>query len=50
MKNLLLDLLGLTGFGLLCYGLYLKYGVEVTFITSGALLLLLAIFSSGGKR
>lgn len=49
MKNVILDLLGLTGFGLLCYGVYLKYGLEITLIGSGALLLLLAIWASRGK-
>lgn len=49
MRSIILDLLGLTGFGLLCYGVYLKYGVDVTLICSGILLLLLAIFASRGK-
>lgn len=49
MRNVILDLLGLTGFGLLCCGIYLKYGTDVTLMCSGALLLLLAIIASRGK-
>lgn len=49
MRTLILDLLGLTGFGLLCHGVYLKYGIDVTLMCSGSLLLLLAIIASRGK-
>ena len=44
MRNVILDLLGLTGFGILCSGIYLKYGADVSLICGGALLLLLVIF------
>ncbi len=49
MRNIILDLLGLTGFGILCSGVYLKYGLDISLICSGILLLLLAIFASRGK-
>ncbi|WGE81824.1 hypothetical protein NYR66_02200 [Actinobacillus equuli subsp. haemolyticus] len=49
MRNVILDLLGLTGLGLLCSGIYLKYGLEVTLMCAGILLLLLVIFASRGK-
>ena len=49
MRNVILDLLGLTGFGILCSGIYLKYGLDVSLICVGALLLLLVIFASRGK-
>lgn len=49
MRNAILDLLGLTGFGLMCGGIYLKYGLDIALMTSGGFLLLLAIVASRGK-
>lgn len=50
MRTIILDLLGLTGFGLMFYGVYLKYGADIALIGSGALLLLLTILASRGKQ
>lgn len=50
MRTVILDILGLTGFGLLSYGVYLKYGAGIALICSGALLLLLTILASRGKQ
>lgn len=49
MRSIILDLLGLTGLGLLCSGTYLKYGLDVSLMCGGILLLLLVIFASRGK-
>lgn len=49
MRNIIFDLLGLTGLGLLCSGIYLKYGLEFALMGSGALILLLVILASRGK-
>ena len=49
MRNVILDLLGLTGFVLLCSGVHLKYGLDVSFMCGGTLLLLLVISVSRGK-
>ena len=50
MRTVILDLLGLTGFGLMSYGVSLKYGADIALIGSGALLLLLTILASRGKQ
>nr|DAP94083.1 MAG TPA: hypothetical protein [Caudoviricetes sp.]DAS54024.1 MAG TPA: hypothetical protein [Caudoviricetes sp.] len=50
MRTVILDLLGLTGFGLMSYGVYLKYGADIALIGSGVLLLLLTILASRGKQ
>lgn len=49
MRNIILDLLGLTGFGVLCSGVYLKYGLDIALMLAGSLLLLLVIFAIRGK-
>lgn len=43
MRNLILDTLGLAGYGALCYGLYLRFGLADALIYGGTLLILLAL-------
>lgn len=50
MRNIIFDLLGLTGLGLFCSGVYLKYGLDNALIVSGALILFLVIWAVRGKR
>lgn len=49
MRSIILDLLGLAGLGLLCSGIYLKYGLDITLMCGGILLLLLVMLASRGK-
>ncbi|NWO11742.1 hypothetical protein HLV40_15225 [Chromohalobacter salexigens] len=43
MRHYLFDILGLSGFGALTYGLYLRFGLADALIFSGALLLALGL-------
>lgn len=43
MKTLLTDLLGISGYSALCYGLYLKYGLDIAMIFGGGGLFCLAL-------
>lgn len=49
MKSLLLDLIGLSGFGMLSYGLYLAYELPTCLMVSGGMLLLAAIIGQRSK-
>ncbi|HDL1261885.1 TPA: hypothetical protein ACU207_002149 [Mannheimia haemolytica] len=50
MKTLLTDVIGIGGFLMLCYGVYLQYGEAIACMAGGTLLLLYALISAGGKR
>lgn len=51
MRTILLDILGLAGYGALCYGLFLRFGPADALISGGAMLLLLALLAArSGKR
>ncbi|MDR5858207.1 hypothetical protein FZZ93_01125 [Halomonas eurihalina] len=43
MRHFLFDTLGLSGFGAMTYGLYLRFGLADALIVSGGLLLVLAL-------
>jgi|GEM_PF-259916 len=50
MRNFLLDILGLLGFGLLIYGLYLRFGLADALICAGGLLLLMALVGARAAK
>ncbi|WP_188112344.1 hypothetical protein [Salinicola aestuarinus] len=56
MRHYLFDILGLTGFGALTYGLYLRFGLADALIAGGGMLLVVALAASraakryGGSR
>ncbi|EDM47764.1 hypothetical protein [Marinobacter algicola] len=50
MRNILLDILGLLGFGLLNYGLYLRFGLADALICAGGLLLVMALFAARAAK
>ncbi len=50
MRNLLLDSLGLIGFGTLNYGLYLRFGLADTLICAGGMLLLTALVGARAAK
>ena len=50
MKNFLTDLVGIAGTAMLCYGVYLQFGLPIALIVGGGLLLLYALFSARSKR
>ncbi|MFI0472249.1 hypothetical protein ACGLWX_05935 [Halomonas sp. HMF6819] len=50
MRQLLIDTLGLAGFGALNYGLYLRFGLADALITGGALLLVLALVATRAAK
>ena len=50
MRKIIIDVLGLTGFGGLMAGVYLRYGVDIALIGGGSLLLLLALASTMRRR
>lgn len=53
MEQNLIDLLGLTGFSGLMAGLYLQFGMSVTLIAGGSMLLVFSLLASrnaGGKN
>lgn len=50
MKSLIIDLIGLTGFGLMTTGIYLHYGTAIALEVSGGSLLLFALLAARSKR
>lgn len=51
MKSLIIDIVGLSGFGLLAGGVYLQFGLAPALMFSGGLLLALALLiAKRGKR
>jgi lipoprotein signal peptidase len=48
MRTILLDMLGLAGYGALCYGLFLRFGLADALISGGAMLLVLALVGARG--
>lgn len=50
MRKIIIDVLGLAGFGSLMAGVYLRYGVDIALIGGGTLLLLLALASATRGR
>lgn len=50
MRQVLLDTLGLAGFGALNYGLYLRFGLADALIYGGSLLLLLALVATRANK
>tara|TARA_R110000824_G_scaffold167958_3_gene345027 strand:+ start:802 stop:984 length:183 start_codon:yes stop_codon:yes gene_type:complete len=50
MRQVLLDTLGLAGFGALNYGLYLRFGLADALIYGGSLLLLLALLAARASK
>lgn len=50
MRNFLLDILGLLGFGLLTAGLYLRFGLADTLIIAGGMLLVMALVSARAAK
>ncbi|WP_198672714.1 hypothetical protein [Photorhabdus sp. CRCIA-P01] len=46
MKLLIIDLLGLTGFGLLTFGLYMQYGTAIALQAGGGGLLAFALIAA----
>ncbi|PWV99416.1 hypothetical protein [Mangrovibacter plantisponsor] len=51
MKSLISDVIGLTGFGLLTSGVYLRFGLAPALMFSGALMVLCALaMARGGKH
>ncbi|MBS6739270.1 hypothetical protein DFO55_1533 [Grimontella sp. AG753] len=51
MKSLIIDIIGLSGFGLLTGGVYLQFGLAPALMFSGGLLLVGALLTAkGGKR
>lgn len=49
MKSLIIDVAGLSGFGALVGGIYLKYGAATALMAGGAGLLLWALLAAGIK-
>ena len=49
MKQLAVDVVGLTGFTSITFGIYLHFGESATLIFSGSALVLWAILKSKGK-
>lgn len=51
MKSLITDVIGLTGFGLLTSGVYLRFGLAPALMFSGSMMVLSALaLARGGKR
>lgn len=50
MRQFLFDTLGLSGYGALCYGLFLRYGLADALIAGGSLLLLLALVGARAAK
>jgi hypothetical protein len=51
LKSLIIDIIGLSGFGLLTGGVYLQFGLAPALMFSGGLLLTGALLTAkGGKR
>lgn len=51
MKSMIIDIIGLSGFGLLTGGVYLQFGLAPALMFSGGLLLTGALLTAkGGKR
>lgn len=50
MKGLLIDVIGLSGFSLLSAGVYLSYGLPVSLMVSGALLLVICGLAQRGHE
>ncbi|WP_257282121.1 hypothetical protein [Endozoicomonas sp. ISHI1] len=46
MKQISLDLIGVTGFSALMAGLYLQFGLSVALMSGGSLLLIFALAAS----
>lgn len=49
MKSLIIDLLGIAGFGLLSAGLYLQFGMATTLQAAGGGMLLFALMAARRK-
>jgi len=49
MKSLIIDLIGIAGFGLLAAGLYLQFGTATALQVSGAGMLLFALVAARRK-
>lgn len=50
MRQFILDILGLAGFGALNYGLYLRFGLADALIYGGSLLLVLALLAARASK
>lgn len=58
MRTYLIDTLGLTGFGAMTYGLYLRFGLADALIAAGGMMLVMALAAAratkrnagGGKK
>lgn len=51
MKSMITDAIGLTGYGLLSSGVYLKFGLATALMFAGGLLLIAAlVMARRGKR
>lgn len=50
MRNYLIDILGLSGFGAMTYGLYLRFGLADALIVSGALLMVAGLASARANK
>ncbi len=50
MRTYLIDTLGLTGFGALTYGLYLRFGLADALICAGGLLMVMALAAARANK
>lgn len=50
MKNLIIDIVGLVGFGLLSAGVHLQFGLPCSLMFSGALVLAWALLAAMRRR
>ncbi len=50
MRTYLIDFLGLTGFGAMTYGLYLRFGLADALICAGGLLLVMALAAARATK
>ncbi|MEA9393121.1 hypothetical protein SJI19_21715 [Acerihabitans sp. TG2] len=50
MKSLIIDMLGVAGFGALMGGLYLQFGLAIMLQAAGAGLLLFALLAARSKK
>ncbi|MEC7815834.1 MAG: hypothetical protein VX939_06155 [Pseudomonadota bacterium] len=50
MRTYLIDTLGLTGFGAMTYGLYLRFGLADALIVAGGMMLVMALAAARASK